>query len=197
MSSCWTSRLDAPQLLLQVDPGAEPVSARIPIEIAFPSVGWHDIFESLDLVGCTQPQSNVVAGLYPGVAMDLCQGGSETYVFPVSVGILQGCPMSGSFFAAWLDAPLLLRAMQTALGWGGIGMVRARADNLGAVARRKEGLLRPAPTLPSRGLLQAFGFGLARANESSYMLCSLPPSLCAVAVGSLTPSPSEAGSDDN
>lgn len=82
----------------------------------------------------------MLAGLYHGVATYLRVGGDEGYLFHMSAGILQGCPMSGFLLAAVLDATL--RAMDTALARRRFGMVRACDDDLGAVARRKEALLR-------------------------------------------------------
>lgn len=75
-----------------------------------------------------------------GLQPAFVQEAMKSTFFPISVGILQGCPISGSIFAAVLDAAL--RAMDTALVAGRFGMVRACADDLGAVARRKQALLR-------------------------------------------------------
>ena len=102
---------------------------------AFPSVAHWWIFAVLKFAGAPTGFINAVKTLYTDNKGYYTVGGLRNFLFMVTSGVLQGCPLSGSLFVFAIDP--LLRHFKTYIDSKGVGKVRACADDLGMVAALK------------------------------------------------------------
>ena len=70
---------------------------------AFPSVSHTWIFHVLTEMGLPAPLVQAIRLMYRDIVSDISFEGQEAEGFPISTGIKQGCPMSGTIFALAID----------------------------------------------------------------------------------------------
>ena len=105
---------------------------------AFPSVFHTWLFLVLSSVKAPQEVQNFVKALYVDAEAYWMNGGVLHYLFNVSCGVLQGCPMSSLLFNLAIDP--LLWAFSCKIVQPGLGHVLACADDIGAVLQQLKDL---------------------------------------------------------
>ena len=98
---------------------------------AFPSVAHRWIFAVLRVCNIPDTYLRVIESLYFECKTYILAQGRREFLCVIKSGVLQGCPLSGSLFAIAIDP--FLRLIDAALDHGRSGIVRACADDIGAV----------------------------------------------------------------
>ena len=80
-----------------------PIIALFDILAAFPSLGHPWLFATLRHLGLPQGLLNYALLIYTNVAAYGFNGNLFSFLFWVVSGVLQGCPLAGTFFAIALD----------------------------------------------------------------------------------------------
>ena len=97
--------LDAYARIYAMDPTNQfPIMAMFDFGAAFPSLNQTFLFLVLRAAGLLEGMYNIAEGIYSLVAaLGRTATGTDTFLFWILSGVLQGCPWAGSFFVLAMD----------------------------------------------------------------------------------------------
>jgi len=108
-----------------------PLLALYDFGAAFPSVIHQWLFLCLQFAGIPEGMMNIFYEMYSFVAaLGYSEDGVVRFLFWILSGVLQGCPLAGSFFALAMDP--FLNVFFERVERPGLGVIRACADDIGA-----------------------------------------------------------------